>query len=392
MSNNEQQLNSNSACIRFTSDYEYVLGATLGRSLEISGMFHSANFLTSEIDQIAYDLEDTAKMFADQQGLSPGSPGAYGEPITGNLYENIKGVRTGQTAHLRSTAKDKYGRYYGGHVEFGHQSVPARPHLRPALYAVSQASQGKLKSALYNLLKGGFDGNMPSVFGMNKGQGASYYRGGPGQISKFMTTGTRGQRLRYSFGKQTRAQNRFKNSFSSTAKKTMGWKKQKSLSLTQRRMYNRSNSRRNLRTRSRNYSNKLKKVGYSGKGLRNAKSRMWRRYSINKSRTNLSTKDQKRVKAAQYRFNRASQGRQKVMQSQQQKSKSTFNREQRAFLNKQYNQYYSQNQALASHTGHHSNSYIQNKNIESSQKAKEQRANEKTARQLREIFDRVNGR
>lgn len=390
MSNNEQQLNSNSACIRFTSDYEYVLGAALGRSLDISGMFHSANFLTSEIDQIAYDLEDTAKMFAAQQGLAPGAPGAYGQPITGNLYNNIQGVRTGQTAHLRSTAKDKYGRYYGGHVEFGHQDVPARPHLRPALYAVSQASQGKLRSALYNLLKGGFDGNMPSVFGTNRGQGASYYRGGPGQISKFMTTGTRGRMLRYSFGKETRAQTRFKNSFSSTAKKTMGWKRQKTLNIAQRRMYNKSNSRRSLRSRSRNYTNKLKKMGYSGKRLKNEKSRMWRRYSINKSRTRLSPKAQKRAKAAQYRFNRASQGRQKVMKSQQQKSKGTFNKEQRAFLNKQYNDYYSKNYSL--HTGHHSTSFTQSQNIQSSQKAKEQRANEKTARELREIFDRVDGR
>ena len=257
MSNNEQVLNSNEALIKFTSDYEYVLGATMGRMLSFQGLFHSSDFMIDQIEQIRYDLEETAKMFAEQQGLAPGAVGwgiggwnGDGTPMlrynTGNLYNNIKAVRTGRTVHLRSEARDKYGHYYGGHVEFGHGNVPARPHLRPALYAVSEASKGKLRSALQGLLTGAFNGEIQRTFGTGGGLSASYYRNGPGQVTKYMTTGTRKQQMKYHFGsirnnihgtKVSRKAQTFRNSFSSTAKKSMGWKQQKALSPAARQAY-----------------------------------------------------------------------------------------------------------------------------------------------------------
>ena len=258
MSNNEQILNSNEALVKFTSDYEYVLGATMGRMLSFQGLFHSSDFMIDQIEQIRYDLEETAKMFAEQQGLAPGAVGwgiggwnGDGTPMlrynTGNLYNNIKAVRTGRTVHLRSEARDKYGHYYGGHVEFGHGNVPARPHLRPALYAVSEASKGKLRSALQGLLTGAFNGEIQRTFGTGGGLSASYYRNGPGQVAKYMTTGTRGQQMKYHFGSIRNGYGRnvsrkgqsFRKSFSSTSKKTMGWKKQKSLNPAARRQYSR---------------------------------------------------------------------------------------------------------------------------------------------------------
>lgn len=257
MSNNTTELNSNTALVKFTSDYEYVLGATTGRLLDIQGMFHSANFLDSQIEQIREDLESTAKMFAEQQGLAPGMVGwstsEFEERInTGTLYNGIKAVRTGQTVHLRSEAQDKYGHYYGGHVEFGHQNVPARPHLRPALYAVSEASKGKLRSALYNLLTGAFNGSLPMTFGTGGGLSASYYRNGPGKVASYLTTGTRGQQMKYHFGSIrnntggkkgiSRKASAFRQNMSNTAKKSMKWGKQKSLNSAQRNMYRRAHS------------------------------------------------------------------------------------------------------------------------------------------------------
>ena len=244
MPGNETPLNSNTT---------FVLGATQGRLLQLTGLFHSGSFISSmmddQLEQIRYDLETTAKMFAEQQGLAPGAPGwatyAYGEPIinTGTLYNGIKAVRQGQRIHLRSEARDKWGHYYGGHVEFGHQNVPARPHLRPALYAVSQASQGKLRSALHNLLTGAFTGNMQMAFGTGGGLSASYYNSEKGSVAKYMTKGTRKQQMKYHFGSTTRGRggsrklSKFRQSFSSTAKRSMGWRQQKSLNQVQRLRY-----------------------------------------------------------------------------------------------------------------------------------------------------------
>lgn len=258
---NETPLSSNTAFVKFTSDYEYVLGATMGRLLEFQGLFHSMDFANEQLQQIRFDLENTAKNFAELQGLAPGDVGwGYdgmnldGTPLlrynTGTLYNGIKAVKTGQTIHLRSEAKDKYGHYYGGHVEFGHGKVPARPHLRPALQMVSQASQGLLRSALYNLLVGTFNGDMRLGFGTGGGRSASYYRKGAGEIEKTLFRGASGRQAKYHFGSirnyrnftaggkgASRKAQAFRNSFSNTAKKSMGWGKQKSLNSGQKAAY-----------------------------------------------------------------------------------------------------------------------------------------------------------
>lgn len=266
---NETPLSTNTAFINFTSDYEYVLGATMGRLLDIQGMFHSMDFTLEQMQQIRFDLEDTAKLYAEQQGLAPGDIGwgidGYnldGTPMqrvnTGTLYHGIKAVKTGQTIHLKSEARDKYGHYYGGHVEFGHGTVPARPHLRPALYTVSQASQGLLRSALFNLLVGGFNGNLRMAFGTGGGRSASYYRKGVGEIGRQLSRGPSGRMAKYHFGSIrnnngrniSRKAQTFRNSFSSTAKKSMGWGKQKSLNAAQAKHYRDKNSRGGMRRRS----------------------------------------------------------------------------------------------------------------------------------------------
>lgn len=304
---NEQSLNSNEALVNITSDYEYILGKTMGQALDFKALFHSNDFLSEQLEQIRYDLEDTAKLFAEQQGLAPGARGWGGflgknldgsnmyRYNTGTLYHGIKAVRSGRSIHLRSEARDQYGHYYGGHVEFGHQNVPPRPHLRPALQVVSEASRGKLRSALHNLLTGAFSGDMTLGFGRGGGLGAFYYRKGAGEIRQYLTTGTRGQQMKYHFGsirsntmgtKGTRGISRkassFRSSFSRTAKKQMGWGKQKSLSPMARQMYRRlhTSSGRKMRAtmkakapinrarnRARNYRNKTNSK--KGRKLRN---------------------------------------------------------------------------------------------------------------------------
>ena len=388
MSNNEKVLNSNESLIRFTSDYEYVLGAQTGRSLEFVGLFRSADFMIDQIEQIKYDLEATAKYYAEQQGLAPGEVGwgtngwnEFGEPIlrvnTGTLYNGIKAVRTGQTVHLKSEAKDKYGHYYGGHVEFGHQGVPPRPHLRPALYTVSEASRGKLRSALHNLLTSGFNGNMNLMFGTGGGLSSSYYRKGPGNVVSHLSSGTRKEQAKYHFGSMrnnsgkniSKKAQTFRQSFQKTAKKSMGWGKQKSLNQAQRRMYNNRNVRRGAKRQSRNVTNRLKKLGYSGTKLKNEKSRQMRR--LNNSKT--------ASKASKQRFSRRSLLRQRAVSKQNRdnrvQSRKNFFKEQakreetRQLRIQRYKEtrYYANN--YLKFTGHYGNTFTQKVNYMYSEKA-----------------------
>lgn len=363
MSNNEKVLNSNEALVRFTSDYEYVLGAQMGRTLDFVGLFHSADFMIDQIEQIRYDLEETAKYYAAQQGLAPGEVGwgvdgwdEHGQPYlrinTGTLYNGIKAIRTGQSVHLRSEARDKYGHYYGGHVEFGHQKVPPRPHLRPALYTVSEASRGKLRSALHNLLTSGFSGNSTYLFGTGGGLSSSYYRKGAGNVKSFLSTGTRKREAKYHFGSMrnnlgknlSRKGQNFRQSSKSTAKKTMGWKKQKSLNETQRKMYRNRDSRRSVRNKSKSITERLKKAGYSGKRLQNEKNRQMRRFS-----------DSKRLSSArkQRMARKSASTRKAVVQHQKNLRAKRL--------------YYAQN--YLKFTGHYGNSYTQKVNYKYSEKA-----------------------
>lgn len=243
----EKQLTSNNALINFTSDYEYVLGQTMGRALDFAGSFSRGDFLRENVEQIAYDLEDTAKMFAAEQGLAPGELGTDGKPNTGRLYNGIHatvdGRGKGYTAHLKSTAQDDRGNYYGGHVEFGHLVggktgyVVARPHLRPALYAVSQASRNKLASVMHNLFKSivmnetglNYSFRKSANFGSSYGGSPKYYRQGPGNVSKSLSSGQRGRMMRNNLGWNTKYSRNFRSQFSvvrglrNSASMQMGW-------------------------------------------------------------------------------------------------------------------------------------------------------------------------
>lgn len=248
---NDKPLTSNTSLINFTSDYEYVLGDMRGKLLQFSGNFAKSDFLKDQVIQIAYDLETTAKLFAENQGLAPGEIGYDGRPNTGRLYNGIKAdvVSKGSawSARLRSTAKNERGSYYGGHVEFGHLAgrsyVPARPHLRPALQAVSAASRNKLGSFLTDYFKGVINDSLsfsfrkgagPTAdFGRSYGGGPKYYRQGPGRTAQYLSTGTRGRKMQYNKYNieriSTRAMDRVQGSHSvirgvrNSASQQMGW-------------------------------------------------------------------------------------------------------------------------------------------------------------------------
>lgn len=140
-----------------TSTYEYI---TLEESitetvcllrdniLDFSINFKSnENFLEGELYKIAKELESAAQYFGAQQSLS-GT----------NLLSHTKAIVNGRNIEFTNNAQDKYGRFYAGHIEYGHRLkgtrgfVPARPFMRPALYAVSKASRGELEDVLGDML------------------------------------------------------------------------------------------------------------------------------------------------------------------------------------------------------------------------------------------------
>lgn len=139
---------SNSSPIIFDSDYEYVLGRLRGNVLNLQGNFGGMDWAQEELYIIAKELENTAKTFAEKQGLRD----------TGNLINSTHAKVENKTkVNLFNNARNPYGDFYAGHIEYGYHTrrgdfISARPFMRPALYAVADASRGELKGALARYL------------------------------------------------------------------------------------------------------------------------------------------------------------------------------------------------------------------------------------------------
>lgn len=174
MTRYERDLISN-GFVRITSDYEYVLGELEGNLLKFQLDFSQGGWAKEEVKIIAHELENTAKYFAEEQGLAPGMPGSRSlweedefHVNSGTLYNSIKGLPDGYNAKLIASAKNSRGQYYAGHIEYGFHNradefVPGRPFLRPAMYAVSEATKGHVRSVMKNLIEsmwqpGGYQG------------------------------------------------------------------------------------------------------------------------------------------------------------------------------------------------------------------------------------------
>lgn len=154
--------------IGIDSDIPEILSSLEENILDFTANFSSGDFYKAHLEEIAKELESTAYYFGQQQGLETDK---YGNDI--NLLDGIEATVFGHQIAFKNIAQDEYGRYYAGHVEYGHYSknrksyVPARPFMRPALYAVSKASTGFLGDVLADLAGGIF----------RRGKGASGYQG-----------------------------------------------------------------------------------------------------------------------------------------------------------------------------------------------------------------------
>ena len=155
--------------VNIESDYEYVLGSVIGNVLNLEAQFSSGEWAQEELHIIAKELENTGKYFAEQQGLGMSTPV---ESINGTKFSIINYHRTGRLVnsihatvenskiHFYNNAQNSRGEYYAGHIEYGFHDrgggfVPARPFMRPALYAVSESSKGRLTGAMKHFLQQG---------------------------------------------------------------------------------------------------------------------------------------------------------------------------------------------------------------------------------------------
>ena len=135
-----------SSLIEFDSNYEYVLGQVQGNVMNLEAFFNSGEWTREELEKIRYELVEAAHTFAAAQGLG-------GTRLDGAT----QAVPSGNGIDFRNDAMDEHGRYYAGHVEYGHRDrgggfVPARPFMRPAMYAVADATMGRMTGTVERYL------------------------------------------------------------------------------------------------------------------------------------------------------------------------------------------------------------------------------------------------
>ena len=165
------EIESNYGYISKDSPFDTLYQRTVNFQLFFQNGLETGMILDEDLNLIAKEMENTAKQFAISQGLGPGQGNSllhFGKDgsvtsiaskgPTGNLYSHIKAVRDKEKIELKNDAKNSRGQYYAGHIEFGHRSrnggmVPARPFMRPALYAVADASKGQLSGTLMRYLE-----------------------------------------------------------------------------------------------------------------------------------------------------------------------------------------------------------------------------------------------
>ena len=266
--------------VTIESNYEYFVEQKISNLLQFKTDFSNGDWTREELKIIAQELEETAKFFAKEQGLDKSivyltkNGSLYEVPTynTGKLYSSIKGrlstVKNSVT--LKADATNSRGQYYAGFLEYGFHDrsgkfVPARPFLRPALYAVSESSKGNITSVLKDLLQrvwteDGYQGwrNITSFGRMRTSSGG---------LAKFYNNNTPGSYTRNFFEKQSLTSKT--NARAQIRQGRLGNRRGKNLSLD---MYsNKKNADSTFRTKPNSYKPKTTRKGMFGDPSRNKK-------------------------------------------------------------------------------------------------------------------------
>lgn len=253
--------------VALESDYHYSFNQLVGQMeanvLNMQAFFQQGDLIQEDLNLIAEELKSTAVKFAQEQGLGGGTSLLhYGKAIknsfgtvvghnigsvaakgpTGNLIANIETEVSGQKISLVNRAINSREQYYAGHIEFGFHDrgggmVPARPFMRPALYAVADASKGQISGTLKRYLEQMWSLE-PLQFGsvnISRGRAREFYKGamnpkakGYGRYTisrlpkgRFSEMRTRDNRMRYTVDRNLSGT---KGTYSNRVSSRMGYK------------------------------------------------------------------------------------------------------------------------------------------------------------------------
>lgn len=173
---------------KITSNYDYVtssqrsiiesnipekLSVIQDNLLDFEISFQSFDWARDEMQKISKELVSMGRYFAAQHRLDE----------THTLINGIKSeVTNNYGIKFYNDARNSRGQFYAGHHEYGFHArdgsfVEARPFMRPALYAVSRASQGEFSTILEELLRGTFtEGGYKGVSNLSFGKELGGYR------------------------------------------------------------------------------------------------------------------------------------------------------------------------------------------------------------------------
>lgn len=208
----------------FSSNYKYIFDTYRQRALQMELALTNGDFLESELDTIGDEMVEVAREFARVQGVFR----------KGNLINSITKEYGGPgKIILRAPVRDKRGKFYAGHQEYGFHPrggktfIPARPFMRPALSTVAAKSRRGLTKHLMDLwagesaFLGGVNG---SPVGLTLGHSISTTQGNVIKNIHKSGIGNSTSGRSGSFRKQFSASTKG-HSFSNTnyVRRTMGW-------------------------------------------------------------------------------------------------------------------------------------------------------------------------
>lgn len=131
----------------------------------------------------------------------------------GELWRNVKWTQISNGIQLYDDARDKYGRPYAGHIEYGFTDKAGMPHgpwpfLRPAMRIGAEMSTGMIADHMASNILYGIGNNNRIYFGRHDLRDAAILAGGKGNIR---------DRVRTSYGSRNKV-----NIWHGQAKSNMG--------------------------------------------------------------------------------------------------------------------------------------------------------------------------
>ena len=203
--------------------------------LNYQAVFNSMEWTKEELNNISKQLVEVGRTFAEQQGFAPGNnftesgifnsvdvPELYAlrPGNTGRLYHGIKSNVEKNGVRFYNDARNDRGQPYAGHLEYGFHDrggnlVPARPFMRPAFYAVSEASKGNFRGIMKGLLDNmwqtrGYMGISQLSFGHKYGSQSIFWKNPSAFAEKMANRGRLSEISGKNFRQRMTTSNRFK--------------------------------------------------------------------------------------------------------------------------------------------------------------------------------------